>query len=457
MQKLKDLQARQAAVDARQKAILAEATTANAGELSEGQRAEFDSLESEYAANETAISKCQRDAADAARIASRQPTRVTLPTQTARTEGGTAVINGDGSGTVVAKAPEKFKTLGDQLQAIAMVELNGREDNRLKWQDSVPYAAISGAGSSVPSDGGYLIEKDLMTDLNNKVFSGGELLSRCDVIEIGPNSDGLKINTINETSRATGSRWGGVQVYWGAEADSATAKKPTFKQVSMELKDLIGLAYVTERLLADATALGMVYSKAFTEEFTFMMEDGIVNGTGAGQILGYMNSGAKVAVTRNTASRVKYADIVGIWSRMWARSRANSVWLINQDVEPDLFQMAFVVQNVAGTENVGGAPAYMPANGLSGSPFGTLMGRPVIPVEYCATLGTTNDIALVDLQEMAVIRKGGLAADSSIHVRFLNNERTFRWVARVDGMPKWTSAVTPFKGSATKSPFVVLT
>ena len=65
MQKLKDLQARQAAVDARQKAILAEATTATAGELTEGQRAEFDSLESEYASNELAIGKCQKDAADA--------------------------------------------------------------------------------------------------------------------------------------------------------------------------------------------------------------------------------------------------------------------------------------------------------------------------------------------------------------------------------------------------------
>ena len=53
---------------------------------------------------------------------------------------------------------------------------------------------------------------------------------------------------IDETSRANGSRWGGVQVFRGAEADQATAKKPKFGLWERRVTDMIALAYVTERL-----------------------------------------------------------------------------------------------------------------------------------------------------------------------------------------------------------------
>jgi hypothetical protein len=39
----------------------------------------------------------------------------------------------------------------------------------------------------------------------------------------------------------------------------------------LELKDLIGLAYVTNRLLADASAVESIFMQAFTEEMSFMM------------------------------------------------------------------------------------------------------------------------------------------------------------------------------------------
>jgi HK97 family phage major capsid protein len=84
------------------------------------------------------------------------------------------------------------------------------------------------------------------------------------------------------------------------------------------------------------------------------------------------------------------------------------------------------------------------------------MGRPVIPVEYCATLGTAGDIVLVDLEQYLMIDKGKVEGASSIHVRFLYDEMTFRFVYRVDGQPIWHAALTPFKGTNTLSPFIAL-
>jgi HK97 family phage major capsid protein len=84
------------------------------------------------------------------------------------------------------------------------------------------------------------------------------------------------------------------------------------------------------------------------------------------------------------------------------------------------------------------------------------MGRPVIPVEYCSTLGTVGDIVLADLSQYIVIDKGGVQTAESIHVRFAYDERTFRATYRIDGQPWHRSAITPANGSNTQSPFVAL-
>ena len=189
---------------------------------------------------------------------------------------------------IEVKQQEGFKSLGQQLQAIAGVTISGRDDNRLRWESLTP--ATGGAVSNVPSDGGYLIQKDFVTDLMNKTNEESLLWSKVRKIPIGPNSDGLKLTVINETSRAAGSRWGGVQVYWGAEADAATGKKPAFRLMELELKDLIGLAYATDRLLQDASALEAVFMQAFSSEIGFMLDDAVYNGEGGGKTLGILKT-----------------------------------------------------------------------------------------------------------------------------------------------------------------------
>lgn len=362
------------------------------------------------------------------------------------------VAGGDGASTagIRIKPADQFLSLGDQLQAIASVATTGRDDNRLRWENLSP--ASGGAVANVPSDGGYLIQKDFSQELVTRMNEFGEVKNRVRTIPIGPNSDGLKIFAVDETSRATGSRWGGVQVYWGAEADVATAKKPKFRQMELELKDLIGLAYVTNRLLQDASAVESVFMQAFSEEMSFMIEDALINGLGAGMPLGIMQSPALVKVAKEAgqgAATVLFENIQNMWNALWSRSRANAVWLINQDVERQLNAMTLSV-------GTGGVPVYLVPGGLSQSPYSTLMGRPVIPVEYCSGLGTLGDIILADFTQVLGIEKGGMQSDSSIHVRFTSNENTYRFIYRYDAQPVWNNSVTPFKGSTARSPFVAL-
>ena len=348
---------------------------------------------------------------------------------------------------------EAFESFGDQLQAIAIAGMAndtvGNTDRRLLGT----WAAATGAGEAVPADGGFLVQQDFNTSLLNMMHEMGALLGRVNRIPIGANSNGIKLPAVDETSRVDGSRWGGVQAYWADEADTVTATKPKFRLMDLTLNKLMALGYVTDELLQDSAALGAVMTQAFTEELTFKAENAIINGTGAGQPLGILNSGAVVEVAKDSgqaAQTITTTNVLNMRTRMPIRNRRNAVWLINQDTEPQLQQLTLG----SGTAVV---LLYRPAGvGGNNSEFDTLLGRPVIPVEYSATLGTAGDIMLVDPSAYVMVDKGGMQQASSMHVRFVNDEMTFRFTLRVDGEPTWNSPVTPFKGSNTVSPFISL-
>ena len=338
-----------------------------------------------------------------------------------------------------------FGSFGEQLQAVFRAA-QGDRDARLVW-------AATGANEGSPSEGGFLVQVEHSTELLRRMYEMGEVARRVRRIPLSnPAASGLKIPGIDETSRANGSRWGGIRAYWTGEAAEFTASQPKFRQIELDLKKLTGLCYATEELLADTSALEQIISDGFAEEFTFKVEDAVVNGSGAGMPLGILNAGCTVSVAKETgqaAATLTFENVSKMWSRMWGRSRQDAVWLINQDIEPQLYGLSVVV-------GTGGVPVYLPPGGLSQSPYATLMGRPVIPVEYCATLGTVGDIVLADFSQYVMVDKGAPKQASSVHVRFIYDEMTYRFTYRADGQPSWHSALTPFKGTATKSPFVTL-
>lgn len=343
------------------------------------------------------------------------------------------------------EAPEddKFKSFGEYLTKVVRAETGGGVDPRLK---------ATGLSEGVPAEGGFLVQQEFVNTLMEKVYEIGVLAAKCTRQPVGANFNGIKIPAVDETSRVDGSRWGGVRAYWAAEGGTKTASKPAFRQISLELQKLIGLCYVTDELLQDAVGLEGYVNRWFPLEFGFKLDDAIINGDGAGKPLGILGSPCLVSVSAETgqaATTIVAENIIKMWARMWGASRKNAVWFINQDIEPQLYTMSLAV-------GTGGIPVYMPAGGLSGQPYGTLMGRPVTPIEQCATLGTVGDIILADLSQYILIEKGGIQAASSIHVQFTTDETAFRFVMRVNGQSIWNSALTPYKGSNTQSPFIAL-
>jgi HK97 family phage major capsid protein len=340
-----------------------------------------------------------------------------------------------------------FKNFAEQMLAIKAAGMEGApRDERL-------FAVkASGLNEGVSSEGGYLVQQDFAREILRKTYDQGQILSRVRRIPIGPNANGLKVNAIDETSRATGSRWGGVQVYFACEAGTASATKPKFRQVEWNLKKIMGFWYATDEVQQDTTSMSDIVTEAFSQEFTYTLEDEIFRGIGGGHFHGILSNGGLVSVTKETgqaADTFTYKNALSMWSRLWARSRSNAVWFINQDVEPQLYQMNMPI-------GTGGVPVFLPPGGASTSQYSTLFGRPIIPVEQADTVGDKGDVILADLSQYVMIEKGGLQTAVSMHVKFMNDEDVFRFIYRADGMSPWNSPLTPANSSNTLSPFITL-
>lgn len=344
---------------------------------------------------------------------------------------------------------KKFRSLGENLLSIIKAYKQGSVDESLKFVMDNWMIKATGLNEAIPSEGGFLLQDEFEATLWRLAYDTGKLANACSRRPLGPNANRFCWNAIDETSRVAGSRFGGLQVYRVNEAVAGTKTKPKFDRRSIELEKLLGVYYATEELLNDAVGLQSEIQQWFGEEFGFKLDWEIVWGTGVGEMLGIMNSGALVSVTKEgsqTATTVNATNIAKMFARQWAPGIPRATWYLNQDVLPQLIVMT-----------IGNYPIFTPpTGGLASAPYGTLLGRPIMPIEAASTMGTQGDVIFADLSQYLIVEKGGLEAAQSIHVKFLEGETAFRFMLRNNGQPRWKSAVTPAKGSNTISPFVVL-
>jgi len=408
-------------------------------ELTEEEQAQYDVLEKELDQVEAGLARERK-------LQERE--RNLTPVREIPTDGSSQASQLLSGSAAEGSGQPGFESFGQMLQAVARA---GMQDGSLDPRLLAPQAA-TGLSEGVPSEGGFLVGSETTNELLKAIYDTGILASRCSRTPIGAGKNSLEINGIDETSRADGSQWGGVVAYWESEAAEKTASKPKFRRVKLKLQKLIGLCYATDELIEDAVALEAIIREAFPNVFGFKIDDGIIRGTGAGQLKGILSTGPKVQVSKETGQAAKTIvaeNVEKMYARMWAKGMANAVWTINQDCWPQIFQLHHVI-------GTGGVPMFIPAGGINQTPFGTLLGRPILPIEQAATLGTEGDIMLCDFSQYKLIDKGGIKSAVSIHVRFVNDESVYRFVLRVDGQPTWASPLTPAQGTNTVSPFVTL-
>lgn len=349
-----------------------------------------------------------------------------------------------------------FKSLGHFAAEVFSAGPGGQQSNALRL--------LAAAGDPtnqqvVGSDGGFLVPPAFADGIYEGLTKEADSISQlCDVYTIPNGVESMTFNADAEVSRADGSRAGGIQGYWKSELAAMTGSRPTFREVTLQPQELYVFVYATDKLLRNASVLSQYINKKATDEIKFKMNNAIINGTGAGQPKGILNSACRVTVAKETgqaAATIVKSNIQKMWQRLLAKSQQRGYWFYDNSI---FEQLSSIVLNVG----TGGVPLYMPPGGLSGAPYGTILGRPAMPLEYCPVLGVEGDLIFADLQAYALGIRGGIDAAMSIHLKFDYAQTAFRFIFEVDGQPWLNSAITPFtpSGTTTKtqtlSPFATI-
>lgn len=343
-----------------------------------------------------------------------------------------------------AKAEGRFgyKTLSHFAQDIRARAVGEQPS---KAFDVYQKAALSTyANEGTGADGGFAVPPTFRDEIWALVFDDDNLASQ---LSQEPTSG----NSVEFSSTET-TPWGssGIQAYWEGEADAITQSKPVLKDVSLRLKKLNVLVPATDELLTDAPRMRNLLTVKAADAINYKTTLAVREGTGSGQPLGYSGAGCYVTQAKESgqaAATVVFKNLANMYARLIRPEQG--VWRINQDVFPELITL-----QDGGGRNIW----YPPTSDVKGAPGGTLLGRPVQFSEPNPTVGSAGDIEFINPNGYAFATKqgGGIDFASSIHLWFDQGTEALRWTFRCAGQPYLKAALSPAKGSTTRSHFVGL-
>jgi HK97 family phage major capsid protein len=316
-----------------------------------------------------------------------------------------------------------------------------------------PWQTKAALGESSGAAGGYTVPPEFYRQLMTLVAEAAFVRPRAFVLPMAGATlqiPYLDITTVQ--SAGVSPFFGGVQMYWTAEAQTRTETEPQFKQMELKAWELSGYSVSSNVLLQDSVVgLEKFLMTLFARAIGWFEEYAFLQGNGAGKPQGMLGAGAAIAVTRQGAGLVQFADVATMWSKLLPHSWGSAVWAFSPSVVPQLLQLkdgagrAIFLQIGSDTEGA-----------IVSRPNWQLLGRPAFPTEKLPALGTKGDLVLIDPALYVIGDRMQVEVAASEHVNFLKNQMTWRVVERVDGQPWLDKPVTLQDGSTQVSPFVIL-
>ena len=313
-------------------------------------------------------------------------------------------------------------------------------------------ALLAAAGSDEQSTfsdphGGFLVPTTMSPDIMSTPSEADPTAGRTTAVPMA--TPKVSINARVDKDHST-SVSGGLTVKRRAESADFAASRMTFEQVNLIAQNLTGMAFATEELLTDSPqSFAAILANGFEDEFASHRLQEKIDGNGVGEPEGINTSPALVTVAKEAgqaATTLVYENIINMRARVWGYN--NAIWLANHDTLPQLMLM----NQSVGT--AGGQVVWQPS-AREDHPD-TLLGRPLFFTEYMQTLGTAGDIHCTNWSQYLTGTYQPMQSAESIHVRFVEHERAFKFWLRDDARGWWRSALTPKNSANTLSPFVTL-
>jgi len=350
-----------------------------------------------------------------------------------------------GAVTVREPLPDILANRGKFFQTVHKAATDGgvkiklAEALELYWKTKAP----SGMNTVMSADGGFLPTAEIMAEIKADTYDTGGLLASCDVMPLGGNNDSLIWKELVNEDRSTAGAFGGIRAYRNSEGATVAFSGMKFREREIRVKDMMALVPVTNQLLGDATSLGAFIGNYTPAAFNDLADEEIYRGNGAGECLGVLDAACTLSVAKETnqaADTILFENIQKMFINFDPAKLAGAKFYINPHAQAQLWKMSLPV-------GTGGSAVYIPGGTIDKAPFGTLMGIPVVANHTLSKLGDKGDIMLANFKDYLVVDKGGIDGAESMHVLFATNEMMFRFVWRINGMPKPVATITPKHGN----------
>jgi HK97 family phage major capsid protein len=364
---------------------------------------------------------------------------------------------------------DRTKSFGDWLQQVGLLgslqtPIPHREAARERLEKAygssyAPWDQKAALAEGTGVTGGYAAPPEYSSELLRVAIEETVLAGRARIFPM--NSAEIHIPALDQTtvpgSSGQTAYTGGMIAYWTAEAATRTETEPKFKQVTLRANELSGYTLASRNILADnVVALEALLGDLIRETVGWYLDFGCLQGTGTTQPLGVLNAPATVSVNRAGAGKFQLADAAKMMGALLPRSRRTAIWIMAADAFPQLVQLVDASNRVVFLPNMVTSPRPQGSAQVAPDDNMVLLGRPVFFTEKLPALGTKGDVMLVDPTYYLVGQRTQLEVAASEHYKFINNQMTWRFVARVDGQPWMDKPLTLQDTSRQLSPYVVL-
>ena len=353
------------------------------------------------------------------------------------------------SGIEVRKGPvSEWKSMNEFLRAVRNAGEKGILDQRLIQK------ASAGMGEDVNADGGFLVQHITWNqEIFNAYIQESVIAPKCRQFIAEPYANGLKFKQVNETTRAGGTWFGGVQFFEVDEGVNITPSQPVFSQLDVPIKQMGALYYLTQALVDDcpnlssyvAGLVGKAYGQAVDNEVLFGTL-GIMTA-----VVGHLSTvQVPIAGVNPTAK-----ELSTMYCSMGAGYLNGAEWYMSHSQFSALMQLTSPAGTAQGSYPIMTIDAANPTRYL-------LFGHKVNVTESAAAttaytsatpLATAGSILFANFNEYAIVTKGTMVPQvaMSLHVMFLSNQQTYRFIARMGGAPLLKSKVQLKDGTRVSS------
>ena len=354
---------------------------------------------------------------------------------------GYVIATEDGNG-------QDTKTFADFLIAVRDAD-RGYNKARKRLEDH--YGAIKTLNEQDGTEGGYTVPDEFNNQLLqvSNQFNPIDQLGTFGPMRVNMQSRSMTFPVLDQTQAPTtgnSALSAGVVARWTAEQGAIQETEPKFRTMNLNAHKLSGYTAASAELEADTViALQALLVRLFGQAIGNNRFYTFLRGTGVGQPLGVLNSPAAQSVTRGTgAANYETVDLTAMFRFMVPGGRY--VWIHHPYTPSGLVDLTF-----------GSQTAFAWGDIINGMP-NRLLGMPMYAAEFMSAPGTAFDLGLFDWSYYMIGERSQTMISMSEHVRFLNDEKVWKFTHRVDGQPWISNKIILSDGVGTNvvSPFIYL-